>query len=137
MPKSLPTTPPPNSTPSGFYPLGDSPAWSEVKAFIGRGAQEFMHGWVWNPKWDEEDSAAARLFTCFTREFFATLKIDVLHADSPSPICLKDAIELWSVKKLSTTLVSCSFTTSNHGLQGKFTGAHNIGFKDHTQTFFP
>ena len=94
-----------------------------------------MHGWVWNPKWDE-DSATAWLFTYFTREFFATLKIDVLCADSPSPICLKDAMKLWSVKELSTTLVSCSFTTSNQGLQSKFTGAHNIGFKDHTQTFF-
>jgi hypothetical protein len=43
--------------------LGDSPAWYKVKAFIERGTQEFMHGWVWNPKWDEleEDSAAACL----------------------------------------------------------------------------
>ena len=137
VPKILPTPQPPSSTPSGLYPLGDAPAWSEVKAFIGKGAQELMHRWVWDPKWGEEDAAAARLFTRFTREFFATLKIDVLRADSPSPICLEDAMELWSVKGLSTTLVSCCFTASNHGLQGKFPGARNISFKDHTQTFFP
>ena len=137
VPKALPSPQPQCSTPSGLYPLGDSPAWSEVKQFIGKGAQEFMHCWVWDPKWGEEDSTAARLFTRFTREFFATLKIDVLRADSPSPIHLEDAMELWSVKGLSTTMVSCCFAASNHGLQGNFVGARNIGFKDHAQTFFP
>jgi hypothetical protein len=132
VPKILPTPQPPSSTPSGLYPLGDDPVWLEVKAFIGKGAQEFMHCWVGYPKWGEEDSAAARLFTCFTREFFETLKIDVLCVDSPSPICLEDAMELLSVKGLSTTLISCCFTASNHGFQGKFLSACNIGFKDHT-----
>ena len=61
VPKALSTTPPPSSTPSGLYRLRDCPALSKVKAFIGKGTQEFMHGWVWNSKWYEEDSATASL----------------------------------------------------------------------------
>ena len=44
VPKALPTPPPSSFTPSDLHPLEDSPALSKVKAFIGMGAQEFMHG---------------------------------------------------------------------------------------------
>jgi hypothetical protein len=127
----------PSSTPSGHYPLGDAPSWVEIKAFIGRGAEEFMHQWVWNHIWDTENATAARLFTRFTREFFATLKTDALRADTPSPTCLEDAMMLWTVRRLSTTIVSCWFIASNHGLQGKISGARTLGFQELARVFFP
>jgi hypothetical protein len=78
---------------SGHYPLRERPSWTEIKGFMGRGAQEFMLPWVWDPEWGSEHATAARLFTRFTREYFATLKINILRADAPSPINLEDAMK--------------------------------------------
>ena len=74
VPKPLTVAQTPNSQP----PLGDTPAWPEVKAFIGWGANVFMNEWVWDPEWDEENPMAVQLFVQFTREYFATLKLDAL-----------------------------------------------------------
>jgi hypothetical protein len=137
LPKPLAPARLPNSISTGLFPLGDSPAWSDVKAFIGRGAGTFMNQWVWDPMWNEEDDTAARLFVRFTREYFATLKQDALRANSPSPIILEDAMRVWSVAELELTMISCWFVASNHGLDGKFAGTRHIGFREHFQTFFP
>jgi hypothetical protein len=135
--KPLMVAPPPSSGPSGLYPIGDSPAWAEIKAFIGQGAQAFMYVWVWDPDWDGVHETAAQLFVRFSREYFATLKDDALRADAPSPTCLEEAMEAWAVVELSNTLVSCWFIASNHGLNGKFPGARSLSFRDHAQMFFP
>ena len=135
--KPLMVAPPPSSGPSGLYPIGDSPAWAEIKAFIGRGAQTFMYKWVWDPDWDGVNETAAQLFVRFSREYFATLKDDALRADAPSPTCLEEAMNAWTVVELSHTLVSCWFIASNHGLDGKFPGARSLSFRDHAQMFFP
>ena len=135
--KPLMVEPPPSSGPSGLYPIGESPAWAEIKAFIGRGAQAFMYMWVWDPDWDEVHETAAQLFVRFSREYFATLKDDALRADAPNPTCLEEAMEAWTVAELSKTLVSCWFVASNHGLNGKFPGARSLSFRDHARMFFP
>jgi hypothetical protein len=135
--KPLMVAPPPSSGPSGLYPIGDSPAWAEIKAFIGRGAQTFMYAWVWDPDWDGVHEIAAQLFVRFSREYFVTLKDDALRADAPSPTCLKEAMEAWAVVELSNTLVSCWFVASNHGLKGNFPGARSLSFRDHARMFFP
>ena len=82
--KSFALAQPPSSGPSGFYPIGDFPTWGEIKAFIGRGSQTFMHEWVWDPDWDELDKVAVQLFVRFSREYFATLRDDALRADAPN-----------------------------------------------------
>jgi hypothetical protein len=135
--KPLMVVPPPSSGLSGHYPIRDSPAWAEIKAFIRQGAQTFMYKWVWDPDWDEASETAARLFVRFTREYFATLRDDTLRADAPSPTCLEEAMNTWTVTELSNTLVSCWFIASNHGLEGKFPGAQSLSFRDHAQMFFP
>jgi hypothetical protein len=45
---------------------------------------------VWDSEWGSEHVSVAQLFT---REYFVTLKIDILRADVPSPINLEDAIK--------------------------------------------
>jgi len=35
LPRPLAPAQPPNLTPTGLFALGDSPAWSDIKAFIG------------------------------------------------------------------------------------------------------
>src|ERR1700676_2448900 len=137
LPRPLAPAQPPNSTPTGLFPLGDSPAWSDIKAFIGRGAPTLMRQWVWDPAWNDEDDTAGRLFARFTREYFATLKLDVLRSDSPSPITMEDAMKAWSIEELQLTMTSCWFIASNHGLDGKFSGARHNSFRQHTETFFP
>ena len=137
VPKPLTVAHPPNSHPTGLYPLGEMPTWSEVKAFIGRGATVFINEWVWDPEWDDENPLAAQLFVQFTREYFATLKLDALRANSPSPTCLHDAMKAWSVDEITTTLMSCWFTASNHGLKGKFSGARSQSFRENALAFFP
>ena len=71
-----------------------------------------MNKWVWDPGWDEENALAAQLFVQFTREYFATLTLDWLRADAPSPICLHDAMKAWTVEEIATTLTSCWFIYS-------------------------
>ena len=102
--KPLIITPAPNSQPTGLYPLGDMPAWSEVKVFIGRGAGVFMNQWVWDLEWDGENALAAQLFVRFTRKYFASLKLEWLCADAPNPICLHNAMKTWAVEEIATTL---------------------------------
>ena len=63
--KLLMVVPPPSSGPSGHYPIGDSPAWAEIKTFIGQGSQTFMYGWVWDPDWDGVSETAAQPFVRF------------------------------------------------------------------------
>jgi hypothetical protein len=135
--RPLTTTHPSNPVPTGHYPLGEMPTWSEVKAFIGQGADIFMNQWVWNPEWDEENAQAAQLFVRFTREYFATLNLDSLRANAPSPMNLEDAMKAWTVGEMKITLTSCQFVASNHGLKGKFSGARSHGFKDIALGFFP
>jgi hypothetical protein len=101
LPKPLAPFQPLNLTPTGHYPLGECPAWSEIKAFIGRGVGIFLKEWVWDQSWEEEDNTASRLFTIFTREYCTTLKHDALWADSPSPISLEDAMRAWTTTELS------------------------------------
>jgi hypothetical protein len=141
VPRPMPIVQAPSSNrTSGHYPLGEAPSWAEVKAFIGRGAGEFMSDWVWNPDWAEGGDVttmAGQLFGRFTREYFASLKLDALRGDFPSPITLEDAMKAWTVNELSVTLVSCWFTASNHGLKGHIPGAKNLSFRDYTRTFFP
>ena len=137
VPKPVEITPAPNSQPTGLYPLGDMPAWSEVKVFIGRSAGVSMNKWVWDLEWDEENALAAQLFIRFTREYFATLKLEWLRADAPNPICLHDAMKAWTVEEIGTTLTSCWFIASNHGLKGKFTGARTQSFRENALGFFP
>jgi hypothetical protein len=137
LPRPKPPVVPPNTTPSGLFPLGEAPAWSEIKSFIGLGAQTFMNSWVWDPEWRGQHHTAERIFTRFTREYFATLKIDALRADAPSPITLEDAMRTWTVGELTTRVISCWFVASNSGLEGKFSGARSLSFRDHSKTFFP
>jgi hypothetical protein len=137
VPKPLIVVQRPNSEPTGLYPLGEMPTWSEVKTFIGHNAGVFMDEWVWDPEWEEENLMAAQLFVQFTREYFATLKTDALRADAPSPICLQDAMKAWTVDEITTTLVSCWFAASNHGLKGRFSGARSLSFREHARAFFP
>jgi hypothetical protein len=137
LPKLLGPAKPANTAPTGLYPLGDSPSWGDIRAFIGRGANIFMKGWVWDLNWDEEDNVAGILFTRFTREYFATLKLDAVRADLPSPITLEGAMGAWTVDELNLTLISCWFIASNHGLDGKFAGARHMSFREHAETFFP
>ena len=137
VPKPLTVAQTPNSQPSGLYPLGDTPAWPEVKAFIGRGANVFMNEWVWDPEWDEENPMAAQLFVRFTREYFATLKLDALRADAPSPTSLHDAMKACTVDEMIITLTSCWFTASNHGLKGKVPRFRSQSFRENALSFFP
>ena len=96
----------PSSGPSGLYPIGDSPAWAEIKDFIGQGAQAFIYAWVWDPDWDGVHKIASQHFVRFSREYFVTLKDDALRADAPSPTYLQEAMEAWVVVELSNTLGS-------------------------------
>ena len=107
--KPLMVVPPPSLGPSGLYPIGDSPAWAEIKAFIRHGAQTLMYQWVWDPDWDGVSETAAQLFVRFSREYFATLKDDALRANAPSPTGLEEAMKAWMVAELSNTLVRCWF----------------------------
>ena len=132
-----PIEPPDEMCESGHYPLGKRPSWTEIKGFMGRGAQELMLSWVCDPEWGSEHATAARLFTRFTREYFATLKIDILRADVPSPINLEDAMKTWNVQELRLTLISCWFVASNHGLKGVITGAKSLSFREQALAFFP
>ena len=136
-PRPLTLAQPPNPPPTGHYPLGEMPTWSEVKAFIGQGADILMNQWVWNPEWDEENPQAAQLFVRFTREYFATLNLDSLRGNAPSPMTLEDAMKAWTVGEMSITLTSCWFVASNHGLKGKFSGARSHSFRDIASGFFP
>jgi hypothetical protein len=82
-----------------------------------------MYKWVWDPDWDEVSETTAQLFVRFTREYFATLRDNTLRADAPSPTCLEEAMNAWTVTELSNTLVSC--------------WAQSLSFRDHAQMFFP
>jgi hypothetical protein len=135
--KPLMVVPPSSLGPSSLYPIGDFPAWAEIKAFIRRGAQTLMYQWVWDPDWDGVSETAVRLFVRFSREYFAMFKDDALRADAPSPTCLEEAMKAWMVAELSNTLVNYWFIASNHGLDGKFPGARSLSFRDHAQMFFP
>ena len=104
---------------------------------MGRGTQELMLPWVWDAEWGSEHATAAQLLTRFTREYFATLKIDILRADAPSPINLEDAMKMWTVQELRLTLISCWFVASNHSLKSVITGAKSLSFREQALAFFP
>ena len=96
-----------------------------------------MSKWAWDERWDT-GSTANRLFVQFTTDYFLTLSQDVLRNSKPSkPKDLKGAMELWTLRSLTTLLIDVSFKPSNHGLLGDVPGRRNTSFKDMVDLFFP
>jgi hypothetical protein len=116
----------------------ESITWPELINYVADHDTEFLYLFTWEDELIVDDRAID-LFERFTREYWMSLSIEYVDPKAlPAILCVKDAIEWWSVESFRTkTKHEVEFMACNAGLTGAIVGRKHPSFQDRRKVFFP
>jgi hypothetical protein len=127
----------PNTCPTLEYPLGKSPAWSQIVETFASNPQLLIKDWIWDEIWNHH-TLASKLFIQFTVDIWLAVNPNFLCQPLPHPDTMEEAMATWAVASLTDVFTHCIFQPSNYGLTGaSIRGRPGKGFKEMVDTFFP